>query len=79
MFNCTVCGKTTAPREPMHRRVVETRPKVYLNSRSFFERSSGSEAAKSYGEVAGVGTEIVREEQHCVACAKSPEGEGVKL
>ena len=58
MFNCTNCGKTTAPREPMHRRVVETRPKVYLNG---------------YDGVAGVGTEIVREEQHCVACAKGLE------
>ena len=58
MFNCTNCGKTTQPREPMHHRVVETRPKVYLNG---------------YGEVAGVGTEIVREEQHCVACAKGLE------
>lgn len=64
MFNCTNCGKTTQPREPMARRVVETRPKVY------FASECGS---------AGFGREIVREEQWCPSCSKAaPEAqEGV--
>lgn len=31
MFRCDVTGKTTSPRVPLTRIVVETRPKVYIN------------------------------------------------
>lgn len=55
MFHCDCCGKTSQPREPMVRKVVETRPKVYDNG---------------HGIAVGRGAEVVREERWCSACAK---------
>lgn len=43
MFNCDFCKKTTAPREPMQRLVVQTRKRIYVHGE---DESIGSEIVK---------------------------------
>lgn len=60
MFKCAA-GHTSKPKEPMHKVVVETRPKTY-----FAKRQDGSDDEST---VLGTGFETVREIPLCSACA----------
>ena len=55
MYRCDNCYNISQSREPMHRRVTETRPVTYTNPGEDGPRTS-------------FGTEIVAEAQLCKAC-----------
>lgn len=61
MFRCDGCGRKSAPREPMTKVVIETRPKTYT-----YQGKSG------YQEIS-YGHEIVKEGKYAPCCATAAQ------
>lgn len=58
MYKCNICGKTTKPREKMHKKAILFRDKTYIN----YDKKGREHLSK--------GKEIVKEINMCDNCFK---------
>ena len=73
MFKCDRCDKITDVREPCHKVVVETRPKIYKTIKVI--ENFKEEGVKTERVIESKGTEIVKELRLCTKCFTQPTHE----